>query len=268
MILDLQQSAKGGFKSHSKLVLGVEKDVFVYECNDDTVAYATIKILEGQELKIITNNFFETLGFGRIKILLEKDSKLTITERNNLQLDESLDVEQGQNSIFIYQKLYKSSGNSVLNLSQKADNCIAEVQNIVLGQNIELKIDQIVVQHGKEQRLDHKSKFILSDNSNLAILHFGKSSTTSTDCVIDQKIKGIILDSDSKIEMQPILEIDSDSSTSNHGASIGQFDRIEIQYLGTRGLHPSQTQKILVDSFLNDYYDKIEPICVREGWRG
>lgn len=268
MVLNISKTTSNYLFSNPEVVLGTKIGVFEIRLSDYSSSISTIKILEGQELKIISENLFRNLGITHLTIMLEKDSKLTVTERNNLQLNELLDIEQEQNSAFIYQKLYESPGVSILNLTQKGDNCIAEVQNIVLGQNIELKIDQRVIQNGKEQRLDQKSKFILSDKSNLAILHSGKSTLTSTDCIINQRIKGVIMDSNSKVEMQPILEIDSDTSTSNHGASVGEFDRNEIQYLRTRGLDTTQTQKILVDSFLNDYYDKIEPICVREGWLG
>jgi Fe-S cluster assembly scaffold protein SufB len=266
MVLDLQQKTIIDFESFSQLFLGLENVVFAYEDNGDTSLYSIIRVLEGQELKIITNNLFLTLDLSHLKIILEKDSKLTITERNNLQLKETLEVEQKENSTFVYQKLYQSSGNSCLYLTQNGESCKAEIQNIVVGYNTVLEINQKITQDGREQILDHKTKFILSGDSNLIVSHFGKSSTTSTDCIINQKIKGVILDSNSKVEMQPILEIDSDSSTSNHGASVGEFDRNEIQYLHTRGLHPSKIQKILIDSFLNNFYDKIEPICVREGW--
>jgi SUF system FeS cluster assembly, SufBD len=266
MLLDLQAKTEVNFKYLSELAL--EKGVFSYEGVGDTVTTYTIKILEGQDLNIITNNLFRKLGLTHLKIILEKDSKLVITERSNLEIEENLEIEQLSNSVFVYQKLYESSGSSCLNVVQKGDNCATEIQNIVLGKNITLAVDQKVTQNRNEQKLEHKTKFILSNNSDLRITHSGKSTTISTDCEIDQKIKGIILDSDSKVEMQPILEIDSDSSTSNHGASVGEFDRIEIQYLRTRGLDSTQTQKILVDSFLNDYYDKVELLCVRERWRG
>jgi Fe-S cluster assembly protein SufD len=267
MVLEINKKIVTSFSSFPEVIFGVKKGVFVLDLRVNVNSLLTIKILESQELKIISDNLFYNLGINHLTVILEKDSKLTITECDNSQLDEVLNVEQKQNSIFIYQKLYKSSGNSVLNLSQKGDKCTAEVQNIVIGQNIELKIDQNVNQHGKEQKMDHKSKFILSDNSNLAISHSGKSSVTSTNCTVNQRIKGVVLDIESKAEMQPVLEIDSDSSTCNHGASVGGFDRSEVQYLKTRGLDQAQTQKILVDSFLNDYYDKIDPICARERWR-
>jgi SUF system FeS cluster assembly, SufBD len=268
MVLDLQGEIKVDFMSHPKISLGITKGIFISEFTDgDFGIILKIKILEGQELKIITSNLFHTLGLTHLKIVLDKDSKLVITEKNDIQLEESLEIEQSSNSKFVYQKLYKSSGGSFLNLAQKGGNSQTEIQNIILGQNITLEIEQKIIQNGKEQKLEHKTKFILSDNSDLRISHFGKSAVTSSSCEINQKIKGVILDSNSKVEMQPILEIDSDSSTSNHGASVGEFDHDEVQYLRTRGLNPYQIQKILVDSFLNDYYNQIEPICVVEGWR-
>jgi uncharacterized protein len=265
MVLDLQKKVKVNINDYSKLTTG--KGIFVFEGGDDKTVPPTIKILEGQELKIIVNNLFYTVGLSHFKIILEKSAKLIITEKNNLQIYETLIVEQQENSTFVYQKLYNSSGTSFLSLFQQGNNCKAIIQNIIIGQNIILEIGQKVIQNGKGQKLEHRTKSILLENSNLKVSHFGKSAIESVDCAINQVIKGIILDSYSKFEMEPILEIDSDSSTSNHGASVGQFNEAEIQYIQSRGLSPNQTQKILVDSFLDDYYNKIEPMCVKEKWR-
>ena len=237
--------------------------------NGDTgVASTVIKIFEYQELVLIVDNLFQVLNLNELKIVLNVGSKITIVERNDSEVKENLVVEQAENSIFLYQKLYSSDGKSILTVFQLGDNCVSNIQNIVLGSYINLEIDQKVIQSGNEQKVEHRTKFILDNNSDLKVSHFGHSCIESADCIIGQKIKGVILDSDSKVEMQPILEIDSDSSTSSHGASVGEFDRNEIFYLHSRGLNPTQTQQILVDSFLNDLFDNIEPICVRERWKG
>lgn len=236
--------------------------------NGDTVVASTVSILSGQELVLIVDNLFQTLNLIELKIILNQGSKLTIVEQNNSELQENLIIDQAENSFFRYQKLYKSSGKSTLTINQNGKNCQTEIQNIVLGSNINLEINQKIEQNSEEQKLEHRTKFVLDKNSDVLITHSGRSSITSTNCIINQKIKGIILGLDSKVEMQPILEIDSDTSTSNHGASVGEFDRNEIFYLRSRGLSLAQTQKILVDSFLNDFYDEVEPICVRENWRG
>ena len=236
--------------------------------NGDTgVASTVIKIFEYQELVLIVDNLFQVLNLNELKIVLNVGSKITIVERNDSEVKENLVVEQAENSIFLYQKLYSSDSKSFLTVFQLGDNCITNIQNIVRGSNIKLEIDQKVVQNGTQQKVEHKTKFILDNNSDLKVCHFGQSCVESADCIIDQKIKGVILDSDSKVEMRPVLEIDSDSSTSNHGASVGGFDHNEIFYLQSRGLNPTQTQKILVDSFLDDFFDNIQPICVRELWR-
>ncbi len=236
--------------------------------NGDTeVASTVVTILENQELVLIVDNLFDVLGLSELIIKLEIGSKLTIIERNNLEINEALLIEHKKGSEFVYQKLYESSGNSVLTVNQIGDNCTTKIQNIVRASNIKLAIDQKVFQRGKEQIVEHKTKFILDNNSDLKVAHYGQSCVESAECIIDQKIKGVILDSDSKVEMQPLLEIDSDSSTSNHGASVGEFDANEIFYLQSRGLDSTQTQKILVDSFLDDFFDNIQPICVRERWQ-
>lgn len=257
MVLDL-------YINFEKIKLFSKNVVFAFE---DSESGHLLKILESQELVIIVDNLFFYLKTKNLLIKLQKSSKLTIIERNNFVLNENLVVEQAESSQFVYQKLYESSGKSCLSINQIGNNCITKIQNIIFGNNIELDINQKVLQFKRKQNLEHKTKFVLDGNSNLKVSHFGKSTMMSDYCEIDQKIKGIILDSNSKVEIQPILEIDSDSSTSNHGASVGTFDNDEILYLQSRGLDDLESQNLLTNSFLNDFWENIEPVCVRERWK-
>ncbi|MCB9498880.1 MAG: SufD family Fe-S cluster assembly protein [Bacillales bacterium] len=71
------------------------------------------------------------------------------------------------------------------------------------------------------------------------------------DSVSGEKIKGILLSKNAKIEAKPILKIEYDEVKASHGCAIGTIDANEIYYLMSRGLTKEDAMKIISKSFIN-----------------
>ncbi len=73
-----------------------------------------------------------------------------------------------------------------------------------------------------------------------------------------QLLKGIVVDSKSKIQSQPLLDIYSDDVICTHGSAIGMLDEMQLFYLQSRGLSGKEARRILLLSFLQEIIDKVE----------
>ncbi|MGE5355715.1 MAG: Fe-S cluster assembly protein SufD [Deltaproteobacteria bacterium] len=72
-----------------------------------------------------------------------------------------------------------------------------------------------------------------------------------------QSAKNILLSEESKINMNPFLEIYADDVKCSHGASIGNIDPDALFYLMARGISEPDARKILLRSFVLEILDKI-----------
>jgi FeS assembly protein SufD len=67
--------------------------------------------------------------------------------------------------------------------------------------------------------------------------------------VAHQLSKQLLLSKGAKVFTQPVLKIDHDDVICSHGSSIGQLDENAFFYLVSRGIHPDEAKKILIQGF-------------------
>lgn len=67
----------------------------------------------------------------------------------------------------------------------------------------------------------------------------------------------LILDSKASANSKPNLEIFADDVKASHGATIGQIDKEHLFYLQSRGLAKKDAEKLLIQGFVQEIYDKI-----------
>ncbi|MCF6319406.1 MAG: SufD family Fe-S cluster assembly protein [Proteobacteria bacterium] len=83
---------------------------------------------------------------------------------------------------------------------------------------------------------------------------------------VAQSLKNILLSDDAKIYSRPELEINTDDVIAAHGSTIGELDKLSLDYLRSRGIPKEQAKFMLIESFLQDanifktedFLDKIE----------
>lgn len=73
-----------------------------------------------------------------------------------------------------------------------------------------------------------------------------------------QKNQNVILSDKCFVDSRPFLEILANDVFCTHGSTTGRLNRDEIYYLKTRGLNQSEANKLLIDGFVNDIYQKIQ----------
>ena len=66
----------------------------------------------------------------------------------------------------------------------------------------------------------------------------------------------IILSADAILHTRPILSIFEDEVKCSHGATIGNLDKSQINYLRSRGINHLEAEKILIDAFIEKVFSK------------
>ncbi len=97
--------------------------------------------------------------------------------------------------------------------------------------------------------MDGDSEFIYS-----GLIRIKKESTGTH---AYQKNTNLMLSRSAKVVSQPFLEILTDSVFCTHGSTTGPVDTASLQYLETRGISLRDGQKLLVDGFITDLYNRI-----------
>lgn len=79
-----------------------------------------------------------------------------------------------------------------------------------------------------------------------------------------QSNKNLLLAKTAQMITAPQLQIFADDVICSHGATVGQLDEDAMFYLRSRGFTEQQAQEMLVDGFINTYFDSIDDALLRE----
>jgi Fe-S cluster assembly protein SufD len=90
---------------------------------------------------------------------------------------------------------------------------------------------------------------------------FVKDISQKTDAY--QLSKALILDDRAEFNAKPELEIYADDVKCSHGSTSGSIDQDAIHYLMTRGIELSQAKKLLINGFLNEIFENIPEIKIK-----
>ena len=72
-----------------------------------------------------------------------------------------------------------------------------------------------------------------------------------------QKNQNLIMSPLVFIDSRPFLEILANDVRCTHGSTTGKLDREQLYYLQTRGLSVDIAQKVLIDGFIKDVFDRM-----------
>jgi Fe-S cluster assembly protein SufD len=79
-----------------------------------------------------------------------------------------------------------------------------------------------------------------------------------------QTLKGIITSDQAIVEVNPILLIDEYDVKAGHGATIGKIEENQLYYLMSRGLTQRESERLIINGFLQPIIDEIDDEPLRE----
>lgn len=147
----------------------------------------------------------------------------------------------------------------------KEENANVEVNNVIISLSGKTSNYNLNTKHNTPQSTSQMITYAVSKNSSVlnvntnGIIVKGASKTN-----LNQKTKGIILDSTSQISANPILEIDEYDVIASHGASIGAIDDEELYYLMSRGLKKEVSEKLIIGGLIYPFLNAISSQNIKE----
>jgi hypothetical protein len=245
-------------------------DLFEENLNkQNSIQIKTIEIKESQELILnsnsiinITSNSNLKLNYkknfcGRIELNIAPDIKVLLIEQiNDKNLFRELSINQEKNSTLIQgfsnknsrycKTISKLKSNSTYNL--KAAYYSDGIENFIRFETYHLEKDTTSNMEINGASIN-KSRIISDALTNISIDAPNSSG--------HQKIYGLLLDEDSSIQSEPILEINNNDVSCSHGASISQISQDINFYMNSRGLSKEEVINIFVDGFFELVSDHI-----------
>jgi Fe-S cluster assembly protein SufD len=87
------------------------------------------------------------------------------------------------------------------------------------------------------------------------------AGTTGTDA--GQTSRSLLLSPTAEADTRPWLEIFADDVRCTHGATVGRLDADALFYLRTRGIPAEEARAMLVDGFVAETTEDLEPVSLR-----
>jgi len=82
-----------------------------------------------------------------------------------------------------------------------------------------------------------------------------------------QKVRNLLLSDEAEANSAPGLEIEADDVRCTHGATTGQIEQEELFYLLSRGIPRRAAQRLIVEGFLAEVFDRLPGELVRQKLR-
>jgi Fe-S cluster assembly scaffold protein SufB len=198
----------------------------------DLAALQNLEIKQGQNLQIqfvSTQNILQPISL-RITQLADSSLRLVFLVTNSIELD--------------------------LDFVILGDHTKTSIYNLVdLNENSKVVLNQKIITSFDNNKVQHKTKCLLEQNSQANVDHAIKAHHSSSNLKLEQKIQTLILSPTAKVVMQPILQIESQDVQCRHGATQGLLDQTTLFYLQSRGLNLKVSKQLLTDVFKSEILD-------------
>lgn len=221
-------------------------EIFYIDTNKEITVNKNIRCLENSNLNIVTiehSNALENKAIINVNTELCTRAKIT-----NKKL-----------------ALYLSSVDEFDKVILSGDKTLNDNFNVLINASNLTQNSDLFVLH---KALDTESKMInfgiCKGSSVLNINTNGKVERGAKRANIYQKSKGILLDIESKISANPWLQIDDYDCLASHGAGIGAIDEEELYYLMSRGLTRLDSERLIINGFVNPIYEEIKDEILKE----
>jgi SUF system FeS cluster assembly, SufBD len=205
-------------------------------------------ILAIQQTESYWIDSFENLD--KIELTPESNLSLYFESGRKLLEPKHIQIIQGANSNFKFVGLFNTTCQLTFEVIIDSNNTTTALYNLVnLKDDNQVSIDQKIVTNGQFNKVNQLTKVVLSDSSRAKITHTAKALPSTKDLVLDQKIHSILQSHLAKIEMQPVLQIQSEAVQCKHGCTTGFLDQKVLFYLQSKGINLILAKQILVTSF-------------------
>jgi hypothetical protein len=200
------------------------------------------------ELKVLKIDDFSVLqGLeiweGRTKLIQFQSSQDILVPVN-------VNIIQRSNSVFKLVCIFNHSIELNLNFTISGDNTDCKIYNLVdLTDSQKVTLTQNISTAFANNQVEHITKCVLNQNSSVAIKHIAKAKSSTKNLKLNQKIQSLLLSPACRVQMQPILQIESEDVECKHGSTQGFLDAVALFYLQSRGLRLENAKQLLVEVF-------------------
>ncbi len=159
--------------------------------------------------------------------------------------------------------LFNRSGNITFNLIHK--NAEAYIFAFFIGKGEEKYTLTITQNHSATHSISHTLiKSVVSDTSSCTYdgTIFIENKAINSDA--SQESRALLLSSDASVSMKPTLEILADDVKCSHKATASPLNSEAIFFAESRGISLPKAEKLLIDGFLNDAFEKMSILSVDE----
>ncbi len=177
---------------------------------------------------------------------------LTFINANETQQKEFIFHTPGRYVVFFH----NLSGKFTVELS--AENIEVDIFGLFTGKNADqFKVE--TVQHHKAPRSTSNLfiKGVFDDQSKFNYQGLIRIEKEGRHSHAYQKNQNLILSPQTFVESKPYLEILANDVFCTHGSTTGKLNRDKTNNLQNRGIASSETQKLLINGFINEVFDKI-----------
>lgn len=119
-------------------------------------------------------------------------------------------------------------------------------------------INQAIYHKAKHTISNIKNSLISNSNSKLKYSVSGRIFKGNEFSSCKQTNKGIILNEQGEIEVEPKLFIDEYNVEASHGAAIGQIDEEQLYYLLSRGLTEMEARSLIISGYTKPFINNIK----------
>lgn len=222
-----------------------------------------------------------------IKIILELAShevtpnqyKLMLTAKQNAQVKYLLVTELSSKKALV-EHYFTAARDAKLDLigGFVSDIIDAKMHVELKGEGAEVKMRAVAVSSDEnKQNIDvliiHQAPNTIGDMTNIGIANKkGKIVLNGVEKIEKgmkqanafQTLKGIITSDQAIVEVNPILLIDEFDVKAGHGATIGKIEEDQLYYLMSRGLTQKESEKLIINGFLQPIIDEIDDEPLKE----
>ncbi len=165
-------------------------------------------------------------------------------------------VTQPGESIFF---IYNYSG--AVEISIKSPNAKVYIYGVYIGKKND-NFTLNTIQHHKvgESVSDLLIKGIFFDESKFhyeGLIRIDKKAQKSN---AYQKNQNLVMSKEVFVDSRPYLEILANDVRCTHGSTTGQLDKEQLYFAKTRGLSEKEAQKMLLEGFIGDIFNKMEEV--------
>ena len=141
-------------------------------------------------------------------------------------------------------------------------NKINDKEEILLNDNCEIRIllteiqdpkqtyRVVFVPSGNNIKSKVSIKIVAKSPSNIDFEAIVRIAENFEDVKVDLKMEALLYNSKTHVTLKPVLEINNDSCSANHKATIAFFDKRALEYLKSRGIPISVAKSLLLKAFL------------------